>query len=180
MKRIILCVIIGLTSIFVKAENDTCYINSISDSCIINDTASVIVNSESSMEIVKPNPDLKTKPFVKIKNKVDLLKKSKPAGFFDDAWDWFTDLFKPVHGYYEEDGQRNDGPYFLFDRKEDGPSYTRHQMEEVRLKIKVSSSTEQIIYIDIFALAGTTTIDNCSGVWIPNPGDGSTLLYNSL
>ncbi|MFZ4797409.1 MAG: hypothetical protein ACOYMA_07925 [Bacteroidia bacterium] len=118
MKRIIICLIIGLTSMFVKAENDTCYNNSISDSCSINDTTSVIVNSESTLVIVKPKSDLKTKSFIKIKTKVDLLKKSKPAGFFDDAWDWFTDLFKPIWGYYEEDNMKKEGPYFMFNRME--------------------------------------------------------------
>lgn len=61
---------------------------------------------------------------------------TKPANWFSDAWDAFTDLFKPVWGHYTEDGFRSEGPYFIFDRNIEGPTYVQIQMQQVQDKIK--------------------------------------------
>ena len=53
-------------------------------------------------------------PIKKKNGNVKLKTKLKAANWFSDAWDTFTDLFKPVWGHYTEDGFRSEGPYFLF------------------------------------------------------------------
>lgn len=54
---------------------------------------------------------------------VKLKSNLKAANWFEDAWDAFTDLFKPVWGHYEEDGQRSEGLCFLFRNTENKPNY---------------------------------------------------------
>jgi len=79
---------------------------------------------EDCSSILKVETNLKGK---KLKSSEKTI--AKPANWFEDAWDAFIDLFKPVWGYYEEDGQRSEGPYFLFDRNFDGLTYTQIQMQ---------------------------------------------------
>jgi hypothetical protein len=110
MKRVLLITIIGLSSLIVKAEKDSCIIT-IVDSCIIsNDSSLVNTNAE-----LKPAPTVnKTTQFKQPKNT------SKSSDIFDFVRDVIDALLPPVWGYYTEDGQRTEGPYFLFDRKAEG------------------------------------------------------------
>jgi len=41
---------------------------------------------------------------------------AKRAGWLKDSWQFVTAPFRPVWGYYDESGYRQEGPYFLFDR----------------------------------------------------------------
>ncbi|MFA9212311.1 MAG: hypothetical protein ACEQSR_00490 [Candidatus Methylacidiphilales bacterium] len=139
MKKIILIVLIILLNLFNTKANSDSLIFKIDSVCItdvseINDSTfekyeecSVI---ESNIKEVKKTKNLKEDKAVKLGSK------SKPANWFSDAWDAFTDLFKPVWGLYTEDGYRQEGPYFLFDRKLDGPTYVQIQMQQVQDKIK--------------------------------------------
>jgi hypothetical protein len=127
MKRIILLLINCLILSNVNANSDS--LNCISDSNYFNeiiDSNSVQEVNVVSFESNKPNKIVK-----KLENKKEkkLKNLAKPANWFEDAWDAFIDLFKPVWGHYEEDGQRSEGPYFLFDRNFDGPTYTQIQMQ---------------------------------------------------
>ena len=99
---------------------DSNYCTEIIDSNLVQEVNVVSFEINMSNKIVKKLENKKEK---KLRNF------AKPANWFEDAWDAFTDLFKPVWGYYEEDGQRSEGPYFLFDRKFDGPTYTQIQMQ---------------------------------------------------
>ena len=115
MKKIIITIVTFITINHVNANSDSLTCVSDSNYCVeIIDSNIVEVESEVTLEITQ-NKNVKKLENKKVKTKDNLL---KPANLFDDAWDWFTYLFKPVHGYYTEDGQRTEGPYFLFDRKE--------------------------------------------------------------
>jgi hypothetical protein len=127
MKKFIIVLISCLVIIQAKANSDS--LNCISDSNYCTEILDSNVIKEVNVvyfEISKPNKIVK-----KLENKKEkkLKNLAKPANWFEDAWDAFIDLFKPVWGHYEEDGQRSEGPYFLFDRNFDGPTYTQIQMQ---------------------------------------------------
>jgi hypothetical protein len=92
---------------------DTNYNNEIIDTNLINEDRSDILGISAN------SVDKKIK-----KREKNLV---KPANWLSDAWDAFTDLWKPVWGLYTEDGYRQEGPYFLFDRKLEGPTYVQIQ-----------------------------------------------------
>ncbi len=172
MKKIIILIITYslISSVYADTDSLNClfdsnYCNEIIDSNLIQEDNLVTIESSAN----KMEKKVENKKVKKAKNF------TKPANWFEDAWDFFTDLFKPVWGYYEEDGQRSEGPYFMFDRTYDGSTFTQIQMQRIQDKIKISGSKELILYISIFELAGTSTIENCNGVIIPNPLDGSKL-----
>jgi hypothetical protein len=123
MKRNILLLISCLVLNNVNANSDS--LNCISDSNFCIETIDSNLIQEDNLATIEGTAN---KIKLKIENKKINL--TKPANWFTDAWDWFTDLFKPVHGLYKEDGYRNEGPYFLFDRIYDGgATYTRIQMQ---------------------------------------------------
>ncbi|MFZ4799146.1 MAG: hypothetical protein ACOYMA_16720 [Bacteroidia bacterium] len=126
MKRFMILIVTCLIMSNVNASIDSlnCIIDSNHCSLIIDTNLiqeeSVILTQKKLVKEIEKTETRKEKNITKL---------TKPIGFFDDAWDWLTDLFKPVHGYYEEEGQRNEGPYFLFDKTFDGPTYTQIQMQ---------------------------------------------------
>jgi len=115
MKKIIIVLITCI--LFSNAKANTDSLNFISDSNnFVEIVDSNVIEEENVVALkITQNKIVEKLENKKVKTKDNLL---KPANLFDDAWDWFTYLFKPVHGYYTEDGQRTEGPYFLFDRKE--------------------------------------------------------------
>jgi hypothetical protein len=113
MKKIIILIITYslISSVYADTDSLNClfdsnYCNEIIDSNLIQENNLVILESSAN----KMEKKVENKKVKKAKNF------TKPANWFEDAWDFFTDLFKPVWGHYEEDGQRSEGPYFIFDR----------------------------------------------------------------
>jgi hypothetical protein len=121
VKRIILLLISCLILSNVNANSDSLNCNSDSNYCIeiidSNLIQEVNVVSFESNKLNKIVKKLENKKEKKLKNL------AKPANWFENAWDAFTDLFKPVWGYYEEDGQRSEGLCFLFRNTENKPNY---------------------------------------------------------
>jgi len=151
MKRVLLITIIGLSNLIVKAEKDSCLI-SIVDSCIISNDSS----------LVNTNAELKTAPTVNNTTQFKQPKNtSKSSDIFDFVRDVIDALLPPVWGYYTEDGQRTEGPYFLFDRKAEGAAYVQKQMDSIRGRIRVIGSNEQLLYKQIIDYAGTSSISSC-------------------
>ena len=117
MKKVIIIVLIIFFNLFnTKANSDSLTFNidsiCITDDREINDSIfekhEECLNLEKNLAEEKQNSSLKKNGNVKLKTKL------KAANWFSDAWDTFTDLFKPVWGHYTEDGFRSEGPYFLF------------------------------------------------------------------
>jgi hypothetical protein len=166
MKQTLLIIILSFAHLNLTAKNDT--FDEISYSQI--DTI-CIDNIDScdfkDVETVKIFDNKKQKKAINTAK----IKALGLGDFFSDIWDDFTSLFKPVWGYYEENGMRNEGPYFLFNREGDK---LNTQIEKIRIQINSSDKMKEL-YGLIVASAGTTTIDNCNGVIIPNPLDGSKL-----
>ncbi|MFA9212315.1 MAG: hypothetical protein ACEQSR_00510 [Candidatus Methylacidiphilales bacterium] len=179
MKKTIVTVLIILLNLFnTKANSDslTVKIDSVYNTEVSEINDSIIEPHEECLNFEKKLAEEKCNSSLKKNGNIKLKTKLKAANWFSDVWDAFTDLFKPVWGLYTEDGYRQEGPYFLFDRKLDGPTYVQIQMQQVQEKIKLfPKSSEREIYKEIFNLAGTTTIDNCNGVIVPHPWDGSTM-----
>jgi hypothetical protein len=92
---------------------DSNYFNEIIDSNSVQEVNVVSFESNKLNKIVK-----------KLENKKEKKLKylAKPANWFEDAWDAFTNLFKPVWGHYEEDGFRSEGLCFLFRNTENKPN----------------------------------------------------------
>ena len=174
MKKLIIILISCLVISNAKANSDSLNYS-------LDSNNSTEINSDSILMQEKQITELIHEPIKNVNKlaKQTIIKKNsiaKPMNWFSDAWDFFIDLFKPVHGLYKEDGYRNEGPYFLFDRIYDGgATYTRIQMQRIREFIALDLEKDISIYEEVFALAGTSTIENCNGVIIPNPWDGSKL-----
>ena len=105
-----------------------------------------IIDSNLLQEEKVINLESKSIKVSKRESEIELNKKEnliKPMNWFSDAWDFFIDLFKPVHGLYKEDGYRNEGPYFLFDRIYDGgATYTRIQMQRSNKTLKTKPTNK--------------------------------------
>ncbi|MFA9212313.1 MAG: hypothetical protein ACEQSR_00500 [Candidatus Methylacidiphilales bacterium] len=117
MKKVIIIVLIIFLNLFKTRANsdsltykiDSIYITGVNE---INDSTfekhKECLDYKPNLKEVKQTNNLKEDKIVKLESK------SKPENWFSDAWDTFTDLFKPVWGLYTEDGYRQEGPYFLF------------------------------------------------------------------
>jgi hypothetical protein len=128
MKKIILILQIILLNFYkTRANSDslTYKIDSvfISEDREIND--SIFEKNEECSDFESKIKEEKQRKNLNVDKTVIL--ESKPANWFSDAWDALTDLWKPVWGLYTEDGYRQEGPYFLFDRKLEGPTYVQIQ-----------------------------------------------------
>ncbi|MES2725479.1 MAG: T9SS type A sorting domain-containing protein [Bacteroidota bacterium] len=163
---------------FLFADTDSLYF--CNDSCLTTlvetknniDTCSAYETIDIKATVKKAKQTLHKTKAAHTKN--NITNKAKPSGFFDwiaDAWEFLSKLTKPVWGHYEEESFRSEGPYFTFDRSIDGNTYLRIQMDLLRNKIKVIGSKERELYRQVFDSARTDVIDNCNGVWVPNPWD---------
>ena len=181
MKQLIIIVNIILLSFTINAENDTCQILQISETdtvftcevdtcedCIVAKVDTIIEVNEKYIKSSNTKTQKAKKIGTKTKNAQDF------DSFLSDLWDAISSLWKPVWGCYEENGMSHSGPYFLFNRENDNGNFNV-QIGKIREEVKITDSKSQIIYKDIIASAGTSTINNCNGVLIPNPWDGSTL-----
>jgi hypothetical protein len=127
MKNIILLLTVILLCLSVKAENDTC-----SNLLLTQNDTSLINNVDTSCDEmtfteVDSTLEIKEIPFKSTGIKIKKLKKIKTksknpqdlGSFFSDLWDAISSLWKPVWGYYKENGMSHSGPYFLFNRESD-------------------------------------------------------------
>jgi hypothetical protein len=178
MKHLLIFLALILLYGYVKAENDSCITSIIieTDTLLINqlDTCEELVSSKIDTIVEIEVKEAVQKPLhTKLKKQKSLNTKNPEdfGSFFSDLWDAISSLWKPVWGYYEENGMNHSGPYFLFNRENGDHS---KQMEKLRTDI-INSQLNLEIYNSIFTSAGTSTINNCNGVLIPNPWDGSTL-----
>ncbi|MFZ4799148.1 MAG: hypothetical protein ACOYMA_16730 [Bacteroidia bacterium] len=115
MKRNVLLIITCFVLNNVKANSDSLYC--VSDSNICTEIIDCNIIEGENVATLESTPDkvIKKLENKKVKTKDNL---SKPANWFEDAWNGFTDLFKPIWGYYEEDDMNKEGPYFMFNRME--------------------------------------------------------------
>jgi hypothetical protein len=177
MKKIIFTTICFIFILINKsyASNDSLVIHNdtLKETNLTTEVEETLVNEDKKL---KEQPHIIAKSKVNKPKSVKLLK--KPHGFGDfigGLMDFVSQLWKPVWGYYEEDNMRKEGPYFLFMNTDNGNAFIKKQMTDLRIKIRIDGSSEREIYKQIFNFAGTTTIDNCIGVIIPNPIDGSAM-----
>jgi len=127
MKNLILTAFFSIIYLGMYAETDTCGAShpiNISDTICVNeintiDTLHLNENDSISTDIKISKHEIKTATKTKTKSKVLLQKAAGLGDFFDDLWDALSSLWKPVWGYYEENGMNHGGPYFLFNRDSD-------------------------------------------------------------
>jgi hypothetical protein len=131
---LILCFIV--ISSIIKAENDSCFVNhSFTDSLAFK--IQVDSNDIFNEQIINSNK----KTLRKLKQNIKL-NDIKTLDIFGDFWDMLSSLWSPVWGKYDESCVDMDGPFFLFDRRNNSLEHLRQQMAEIRTKIKVKSSSE--------------------------------------
>jgi hypothetical protein len=153
IKFIIIC--FCLFSYISRAEND---------SCIVNKIFIDSINSGENADSVNNIPEIST-----IKNKITSFEKerkiaaksSQRLDIFGDFWDMLSSLWSPVWGKYDESCVDMDGPFFLFDRRNNSIEHLRRQMNDLRIFIS-STQLNRDIYQGIFQTAGTSTINNCN------------------
>jgi len=160
MKHLLIFLVLILLYVYVKAENDSCIISIIieTDTLLINqfDTCEELVTSKTDTIIeIEVKEAIKKPLHTKLKKQKALNTKSPQdfGSFLSDLWDAFSSLWKPVWGYYEENGMSHSGPYFLFNREN---GYVNKQMEKLRTDI-INSQLNLEIYNSIFTSAGTST-----------------------
>jgi hypothetical protein len=117
MKNFIFTILLSIISFYVYADVDNCavrYSEHNSDTIVIIATtaASSLSLNENFSEATCISSE---EHFIKnskknTKSKIRLQKALGLGDFFSDIWDDFTSLFKPVWGYYEENGMRSEGP----------------------------------------------------------------------
>jgi hypothetical protein len=149
---LILCFIV--ISSIIKAENDSCIINQ-----IYTNTSTFNCQVDSSDILTQKNSSSKKVNVIKLKAKT---KAAKRLDIFGDFWDMLSSLWSPVWGKYDESCVDMDGPFFLFDRRNNSLDYLRQQMADIRTNIKKVNSKEFFIYKEIYGSAGTSTINNCT------------------
>lgn len=89
----------------------------------------------------------------------NVIEKAQSKSWFSNGWDWLTQPFKPVWGWYEEGGNKIYAPYTTF-----LSVYDSGVFENIRLKIKFPQNIYRYktIYEDIYNNASIPNSGGCS------------------